>query len=273
MVILPVDQGFEHGPARQLRGQPGRLRPALPLPAGASTPGSRPMPRRSGRWRRAPTPSPGQIPTILKVNSSNSLLPAAAPKTQAITASVDDALRLGCAAIGFTIYPGSVLSLEMFEDIAEMREGGRRQGRRDRHLVLSARRGSRQERRDGHRRDRLRRSHRGAARRAHHQGEALDRPPGSSPRRRRSTPPRRSTSRPARRGSRTGPVLPRRPADRGVLGRRGQGRATRSRGRARHPQGGGNGSIIGRNAFQRPARRGAGAARPAGGDLPGLTAG
>jgi class I fructose-bisphosphate aldolase len=56
------------------------------------------------------------------VNSSNSLLPSNQPKTQAITATVDDALRLGCAAIGFTIYPGSSLSLEMFEDIAEMRK-------------------------------------------------------------------------------------------------------------------------------------------------------
>ncbi|MEM1346825.1 MAG: class I fructose-bisphosphate aldolase, partial [Pseudomonadota bacterium] len=34
----------------------------------------------------------------------------------------DDALRLGCAAIGFTVYPGSAQSLEMFEEISEMRE-------------------------------------------------------------------------------------------------------------------------------------------------------
>jgi class I fructose-bisphosphate aldolase len=64
----------------------------------------------------------GQIPTILKVNSANSLIPDAAPKTQAITASVDDALRLGCSAIGFTIYPGSSAALNMFSDIAEMRK-------------------------------------------------------------------------------------------------------------------------------------------------------
>jgi class I fructose-bisphosphate aldolase len=64
----------------------------------------------------------GQIPTILKVNSANSLIPDAAPKTQAITASVDDALRLGCSAIGFTVYPGSSAALDMFGDIAEMRK-------------------------------------------------------------------------------------------------------------------------------------------------------
>ena len=64
----------------------------------------------------------GQLPTILKCNSANSLMPAAAPKDQAITATVDDALRLGCSAIGFTIYPGSGVGLDMFEEISEMRE-------------------------------------------------------------------------------------------------------------------------------------------------------
>ena len=34
MIILPVDQGFEHGPGAQLRDQPAGLRSALPLPAG-----------------------------------------------------------------------------------------------------------------------------------------------------------------------------------------------------------------------------------------------
>ena len=63
----------------------------------------------------------GQIPTILKANSANSLIPDEAPKDQAITASVDDALRIGASAIGFTIYPGSSAGLDMFEEIAEMR--------------------------------------------------------------------------------------------------------------------------------------------------------
>jgi class I fructose-bisphosphate aldolase len=63
----------------------------------------------------------GQIPTILKANSANSLMSDTAGKDQAITASVDDALRLGCAAIGFTVYPGSDMALGMFEEIREMR--------------------------------------------------------------------------------------------------------------------------------------------------------
>jgi fructose-bisphosphate aldolase, class I len=62
------------------------------------------------------------------VNSANSLLSDTAGKNQAITACVDDALRLGCAAIGFTIYPGSDAQLEMYEEISAMREEAARKG-------------------------------------------------------------------------------------------------------------------------------------------------
>src|SRR5919112_350921 len=121
MVILPVDQGFEHGPARSFGVNPAAYDPhyhyQLALDAGLSAYAAPLGPLEAGA-----DPFAAQIPLILKVNSSNSLLPSNQPKTQAITATVDDALRLGCAAIGFTIYPGSSLSLEMFEDIAEMRK-------------------------------------------------------------------------------------------------------------------------------------------------------
>ena len=120
MIILPVDQGFEHGPARSFAANPAAYDPhyhyQMAVDAGLSAYAAPLGPLEAGADTFA-----GQIPTILKVNSANSLLPAAAPKTQAITASVDDALRLGCSAIGFTIYPGSSLSLDMFSDIAEMR--------------------------------------------------------------------------------------------------------------------------------------------------------
>jgi len=70
------------------------------------------------------TPHPGRLsgPTILKVNSANSLSRAEDDPTQALTGSVDDALRLGCSAIGFTIYPGSDAAYEMMEQIREMAE-------------------------------------------------------------------------------------------------------------------------------------------------------
>ena len=120
MIILPVDQGFEHGPARSFAVNSPAYDPhyqyQMAVDAGLSAYAAPLGPLEAGADTFA-----GQIPTILKVNSANSLLPAKAPKTQAITGSVDDALRLGCSAIGFTIYPGSSASLDMFSDIAEMR--------------------------------------------------------------------------------------------------------------------------------------------------------
>ena len=121
MIILPVDQGFEHGPARSFAPNPPAYDPhyhyQLAIDAGLNAYAA-PL----GMLEAGADTFAGQIPTILKVNSANSLIPAEAPKTQAITASVDDALRLGCSAIGFTIYPGSSAALDMFSDIAMMRE-------------------------------------------------------------------------------------------------------------------------------------------------------
>ncbi|WP_128254087.1 class I fructose-bisphosphate aldolase [Falsirhodobacter deserti] len=121
MVILPVDQGFEHGPARSFAPNPEGYDPhyhyKLAIDAGLSAYAAPLGPLEAGADTFA-----GQIPTILKVNSANSLMSDTAGKNQAVTASVDDALRLGCAAIGFTIYPGSDMALDMFEEIVEMRK-------------------------------------------------------------------------------------------------------------------------------------------------------
>ncbi len=121
MIILPVDQGFEHGPARSFAANPAGYDPhyhyQLAIDAGLSAYAAPLGPLEAGADTFA-----GQIPTILKVNSANSLMSGTAGKNQAVTASVDDALRLGCAAIGFTIYPGSDMALDMFEEIVEMRK-------------------------------------------------------------------------------------------------------------------------------------------------------
>jgi class I fructose-bisphosphate aldolase len=127
MIILPVDQGFEHGPARSFAANPAAYDPhyhyQIALDAGLNAYAA-PL----GMIEAGADTFAGQIPTILKCNSANSLIPEAAPKDQAITASVDDALRLGCAAIGFTIYPGSAAGLDMFEEISAMREEAARKG-------------------------------------------------------------------------------------------------------------------------------------------------
>ena len=97
MIILPVDQGFEHGPARSFAPNPPAYDPhyhyQLAIDAGLNAYAAPLGPLEAGADTYA-----GQIPTILKVNSANSLMSATAGKNQAITASVEDALRLGCGA-------------------------------------------------------------------------------------------------------------------------------------------------------------------------------
>jgi class I fructose-bisphosphate aldolase len=127
LIILPVDQGFEHGPARSFGMNPGGYDPhyhyQMAVDAGLSAYAAPLANLEAGADTFA-----GQIPTILKVNSANSLMGPGAGKNQAVTASVGDALRLGCAAIGFTIYPGSDEALDMFEEVREMREEAARKG-------------------------------------------------------------------------------------------------------------------------------------------------
>lgn len=124
MIILPVDQGFEHGPARSFAVNPAGYdpwyHPSLAIEAGLSAYAT-PL----GMMEAVADKVAGQIPLILKVNSANSL---SALKDQAITGSVNDALRLGCAAIGFTIYPGSDDCFGMMEEIREMAEEAKAAG-------------------------------------------------------------------------------------------------------------------------------------------------
>jgi class I fructose-bisphosphate aldolase len=118
MVILPVDQGFEHGPARSFAPNPPAYDPHYHFEL-ATEAGLNAYAAPLGMIEAGAGTYAGQIPTILKVNSSNSLAKA---KDQAITGSVGDALRLGCSAIGFTIYPGSDHAFEMMQEIRELAE-------------------------------------------------------------------------------------------------------------------------------------------------------
>ncbi len=119
MIILPVDQGVEHGPARSFAVNPPAYDPLyhhqLAIEAGLNAYAA-PL----GALEVSADVFPGQVPTILKLNHSNSLSRNKDDADQSIIGSVDDALRLGCAAIGFTIYPSSDVSLDMFEEIAEL---------------------------------------------------------------------------------------------------------------------------------------------------------
>jgi len=119
MVILPVDQGFEHGPARSFAPNPAGYEPhyhwQLAVDAGLSA-FAAPL----GIIEDGASTFAGAVPTILKVNSANSLNGEKEAPTQAITSSVHDALRLGCSAIGYTIYPGSGAAYDMMNDLREL---------------------------------------------------------------------------------------------------------------------------------------------------------
>ena len=119
MVILPVDQGFEHGPARSFAVNPDAYDPLyhfqIAIDAGLSAYAA-PL----GMIEAGADKFAGQIPTILKLNSSNSLARGGDAPSQAITGSVAEAVRLGCSGVGFTIYPGSDAAFDMIGQFQEM---------------------------------------------------------------------------------------------------------------------------------------------------------
>ncbi len=113
LLVLPVDQGFEHGPARSFGRNPEGFDPAyhfeLAVSAGLSA-----LAAPLGFLSACADRYAGAIPLILKANHANNL---EVSRNQAVTATVRDALELGCSAIGYTIYPGSEFQYEMFEEV------------------------------------------------------------------------------------------------------------------------------------------------------------
>src|SRR5262245_19838114 len=118
LVILPVDQGVEHGPGRSFAVNPPAYDPRyhfeLAIEAGCNAYAA-PL----GFLEAGAREFAGQVPLILKANNHDVLLEEKDPD-QAVTGSVRDAIRLGCAAIGFTIYPGSEHRLSMYNQLREM---------------------------------------------------------------------------------------------------------------------------------------------------------
>ena len=127
MVILPVDQGFEHGPTRSFADNPEGYDPAyhyqLAVDAGCNAYAA-PL----GSLEAAAAEFAGDVPLILKLNNHDSMAPDGDDPIPSVTASVEDALRLGCTAIGYTIYPGSAHFKSMYEEIREIGQDAKRHG-------------------------------------------------------------------------------------------------------------------------------------------------
>src|ERR687892_2537314 len=126
LVILPVDQGFEHGPARSFAPNPDGYNPLyhfeLALEAGCNAYAA-PL----GFLEAGADQYAGAIPLILKLNNHDVLHDEKDPLS-AVTGSVQDALRLGCAAVGFTIYPGSAHCTVMYEQLRGIGEEAKESG-------------------------------------------------------------------------------------------------------------------------------------------------
>jgi len=126
LVILPVDQGFEHGPARSFAANAAAYDPdyhyKLALESGCNAYAA-PL----GFIESAAARHAGEIPLILKLNDHDVLHDEKDPFS-AQTASVRDALRLGAVAIGFTIYPGSARVQEMYEQLRALTEEAKSYG-------------------------------------------------------------------------------------------------------------------------------------------------
>jgi fructose-bisphosphate aldolase, class I len=125
LVILPVDQGFEHGPVRSFAPNPAAYDPDylfdLAIDSGCNAYAA-PL----GSMEQAAAKYAGQIPLILKVNNSDTL--AKVEPCSAITSSVEDALRIGAVGIGYTIYPGSSLRNQQYQDLREITLEAKRKG-------------------------------------------------------------------------------------------------------------------------------------------------
>ncbi len=117
LVILPVDQGFEHGPARSFQPNPAGYDPdyhaQLAIDSGCNAYAA-PL----GFLDAVAGKLNGEMPLILKLNNSDSL--AKVEPMSALTASVKDAVRLGCVAIGYTIYPGSAMRNQQYQDLRDL---------------------------------------------------------------------------------------------------------------------------------------------------------
>jgi len=118
LVILPVDQGFEHGPARSFAPNAAGYDPDYHIQLAIDS-GCNAYAAPLGFLEAVAGKYLGEIPLVLKLNNSDTLAKTEHP-ISAVTSSVRDAVRLGCAAVGYTIYPGSGARNEMYEDLRDI---------------------------------------------------------------------------------------------------------------------------------------------------------
>jgi len=119
LLIYPIDQGFEHGPSSSFSENINSLDPLYHFKL-ASKAGLSALAAPLGFLQTGAIPYMGEIPLILKLNNGSKLSPGGKEANQATTACIDEAIRLGCIGIGFTIYPGVNKTYSLYEELAEL---------------------------------------------------------------------------------------------------------------------------------------------------------
>ena len=115
LMLLPIDQGIEHGP-RDFFPNPASKDPDYQFRLAAEA-GYSALACQIGMASKYYPDYAGQVPLILKVNGKTDI-PSSAQALSTCNASVEDAVRLGADAVGYTLYVGSP---RQDEDIAQLR--------------------------------------------------------------------------------------------------------------------------------------------------------
>jgi class I fructose-bisphosphate aldolase len=117
-IFLPYDQGLEHGP-RDFFPNPASGDPAyivkLAVEGGFNGIAIQVGSAEKFYWEYA-----GEVPLVLKINGKTEV-PADDEALSPLNASVEDAVRLGADAVGYTLYVGSPLQAQDFEQFRHVR--------------------------------------------------------------------------------------------------------------------------------------------------------
>lgn len=124
-LFLPYDQGLEHGP-RDFFANPAASDPRYVIDL-ALEGGFNGIVLQIGLAEKFYWQYAGEIPLVLKLNGKTDI-PSDASALSPLNATVDDAVRLGADAVGYTLYVGTPAQSEDFEQYRRVREDATRLG-------------------------------------------------------------------------------------------------------------------------------------------------
>ena len=125
MIILPIDQGLEHGPT-SFFPNPESANPEYQFLL-AETGGYSGIALQIGLAQKYARKYAGKVPIVLKLNGKTRIPPADHPFSP-LTASVEDAVRIGADAVGYTLYVGSPRQSDDFLQFRQVRADADRYG-------------------------------------------------------------------------------------------------------------------------------------------------